>query len=178
MSSNIKQFKLKLSKELRSLFDDEGFFHYQDCGLDNIFIKGWVKFDDEGVSYSILDRKGLYAEIAKILVYSKNMLTPSEFKFLRKFLKLTQSKMGGLLGVDSQTIARWEKNEDPLALPKYADSKIRFQYMTAFEPLSTVTYFEKLIDIDIDGHSIDRKAQQAYRLEQKKVMNEVSANCS
>ena len=90
-----------------------GQYHYTRCGLDNIYLSNGYKIRDTkfGSAVAVLHVDELYKEIARHLVNTKKTLTGKEFRFIRKNLDLTQSALGRLLGVDSQTIARREKSD-------------------------------------------------------------------
>lgn len=45
------------------------------------------------------------------------VLTPDALKRRRKALKLTQAELADHLGVESNTVARWERGEMAMALP-------------------------------------------------------------
>lgn len=87
--------------------------HYPDCGLDDVYLlNGYeVEKTSYGEGISVKDVDGLRAAIARGLVSRKKVLTGKEVRFLRKQLDLTQSELGRLVGLDAQTVARWEKGQ-------------------------------------------------------------------
>ena len=92
-------------------------YHYTACGLDNVYLfNGYELFraeDGEGVSIRDLD--GLHHAIGLSLAERKKLLNPTELKWFRKQLDLTQSELARLLGYSSQMVARWEKGECKIA---------------------------------------------------------------
>ena len=104
-------------------------YHYTDCGLDNVWVKGGftIKETDygEGVSISHLDN--LHKAIGMDIATSLNRMSPAELRFLRVEMELSQKRLGELIGVDSQTVARWEKNETETPGP--AELLIRTLYI-------------------------------------------------
>jgi putative transcriptional regulator len=88
-------------------------FHYRACGLDDVYLlNGFTKEEsDYGVSIAIHDIDDLHRAIVRHLVRDKKRLSGKEFRFLRKYLNATQAELSILLGVDAQTIARYEKEE-------------------------------------------------------------------
>lgn len=103
--------------------------HYTDCGLDNIYLLNGYEIVDtpygEGISVKNVD--GLREAIAWYLATRKKLLEGKEIRFLRKQLDLTQSELGRALGVDVQTVARWEKGENNISGP--AERLLRALYV-------------------------------------------------
>jgi putative transcriptional regulator len=58
----------------------------------------------------------LHKAIALGLVSTKPILSGAEVRFIRKFLELTQVQLAELLGVEAQSVRRWEGLEE---LPKH-----------------------------------------------------------
>jgi putative transcriptional regulator len=88
--------------------------HYPDCGLDNIYLLSGYELVQtaygDGVVIKNLD--GLRKAIGFQLATRKKLLHGQEIRFLRKEMDITQSELGKCLGVDAQTVARWEKGEN------------------------------------------------------------------
>ena len=99
-------------------------YHYQECGLNNIYLKnGYHEIDTPyGKAVSITDTEGLNKAIAHHLITYKPKLTGSEFRFLRKHLELSQAKLAVLLSNSEQAIALWEKKSN---IPKWACNMLR-----------------------------------------------------
>lgn len=123
-------------------------YHYTDGGLRNVWLaNGYkVRSTPHGEAVSIRDIEGLTEVICKMLVNKPRALTKTEFRYIRASgLMLSQASLGAALGVDAQTIARWEKNSH---IPKMADKLIRLTYLehangnvklkSAFETLRAV----------------------------------------
>jgi len=104
-------------------------YHYTESGLDNIYLLNGVHFiEEDGDTFtSINDLDQLHVQIAKTLVDQHSPLQAKEFKFLRVELNLSQKALAELLGVDSQTVARWEKAET--AIPRGSDVLLRSYYL-------------------------------------------------
>jgi DNA-binding transcriptional regulator YiaG len=78
-----------------------------------------------GRGVSVEDVGGLHTAIAHALVEEKPSLSGPEVRFIRKLLELTQTQLAELLGVEDQSVRRWEK----LArVPKQADHSIRLVF--------------------------------------------------
>jgi len=103
--------------------------HYTESGLDNIYLLNGVNSieEDDDTFTSINDIEQLHLQIAKTLVDKHSPFEAKEFKFLRVELNLSQKALAELLGVDSQTVARWEKGET--AIPRGSDVLLRDYYL-------------------------------------------------
>jgi DNA-binding transcriptional regulator YiaG len=100
-----------------------------------------------GKSVSIDDVEGLHRAIGMEIVNREPTLSGQEFRFLRKELELSQDKLGGLLGRDSQTIALWEKEKSDL--PKMADMLLRAIYSEHLnENVQIINMIERLNELD------------------------------
>jgi DNA-binding transcriptional regulator YiaG len=106
-------------------------YHYTMCGLDNVYLENGFTLHttDYGAGVSIDHADLLDTAIATAVVCSTSPLTAKEFRFLRSQLDLTQLEMAGLLGFDTQTIARWEKDE--CDVNPAADRLVRLIYLDA-----------------------------------------------
>lgn len=106
-------------------------YHYKECGLPNIYLANGYDLEtvdgDEYVSIHNVD--GLWRAIAMNLVSSQKLLSPSAIRFLRGQMDYTQAELADLLGVDDQTVARWEKAK--ARLPGPADRAIRVFYLAS-----------------------------------------------
>ncbi|NTU76223.1 MAG: transcriptional regulator [Alphaproteobacteria bacterium] len=94
-------------------------YHYKGCGLDNVYLlSGYdpVK-DEDGEAVIIHDMDGLHKEIARFLVTEEKTLSGKEIRYLRIFMDLSQSGLGKLLGCDSQSVARYEKEQSLIPSP-------------------------------------------------------------
>jgi DNA-binding transcriptional regulator YiaG len=55
---------------------------------------------------------------------TKRRLSPEEFRMARRELELTQTRLGQLLGVSTQAVARWEKGQTAIPVPAEALTRI------------------------------------------------------
>jgi len=103
-------------------------FRYTACGLDNVFLLNGFKLRSTpyGKAFSIDNIDGLHAAIGKRLIHERKTLSGKEIRFLRHELGMSQGTLAGLLGVDEQTVARWEKGQTGAGGP--ADKMIRLLY--------------------------------------------------
>ena len=56
-------------------------------------------------------------------------MAPQEIRFLRKHMQLSQPELAKKVGVDTQTLARWEK--DQTKIPGPADLALRTLFLTS-----------------------------------------------
>lgn len=106
----------------------EEHFHYTQCGLDNIYLVNGYEtvVTPRGKNIRIANLPDLHRAIGSDLVDLGRPLLGKEIRFLRTELGLSQMLLGSTLGVDGQTVARWEKDEsDP---PRTTDAAIRQLY--------------------------------------------------
>ena len=106
------------------------FHHYTECGLNNIQLLNGFRWIDgpRGRALQIDDLEGLHKQIGLTLVHERKALNGKEMRFLRHELELTQQALGTILGVDAQTIARWEKGETERVTPA-ADRLLRLLFL-------------------------------------------------
>jgi putative transcriptional regulator len=102
--------------------------HYTMCGLDNVFLVNGFKLRSSpyGAGFSVENIDGLHAAIGKRLIQERKTLSGKEVRFLRHEMDLSQNRLATLLGVDEQTVARWEKGQVNISGP--ADKMIRLLY--------------------------------------------------
>lgn len=104
-------------------------YHYTDGGLRNVWLANGYKIRQtpHGEAVAIRDLEGLTATLCKTFVEKARPLSRTEFRYLRQSgLMLSQAALGSALGVDAQTVARWEKDKH---IPKMADKLIRLIYL-------------------------------------------------
>ncbi len=83
----------------------------------------------EGVSFHNLD--GLTQSICMALTNKASLLTGAEFRYIRSAgMLLSQPALGKLMGIDGQSVARWEKTSK---VPRWADKLVRLLYTAQAE---------------------------------------------
>lgn len=123
-------------------------YHFTDGGLRNVWLaNGYeVRKTPHGKAVAIRDLDGLVEALCRTFVRQTKPLSGAEFRYVRNSgLQLSQAVLGGMLGSDAQTVARWEKKGN---IPKLADKMIRLIYLehtngnerlrSAFETLRAV----------------------------------------
>lgn len=142
--------------------------HYTECGLYNVFlVNGFERRDTPyGPGISIADVDGLHIQIGLALIERTGSLSGAELRFLRHELDLSQHLLGTLLGVDAQTVARWEKGETRIhgsAQRLLAGLwRERFQGSAALQDL-----LERISQLDADLHrtlSLTRTADDRWEV--------------
>lgn len=114
-------------------------YHYTDGGLRNVWLANGYEIKQtpygEGVSFHNLD--GLTTSICIALTKKAGVLTGIEFRYIRSAgMLLSQPALGKLMGIDGQSVARWEKTGK---VPKWADKLVRLLYLAQAqgnEPIS------------------------------------------
>lgn len=102
-------------------------YHYRECGLPNIHLtNGYREVETPyGKGLSIEEIADLHMTLALSLVEDKSSLTGPEARFIRRLLELTPAQVAELLGIDDQSVRRWEELDH---VPKHADHGIRLLF--------------------------------------------------
>lgn len=108
-------------------------YHYTDGGLRNVWLANGYTVRQtpfgEGVTFHDLD--GLTEAICLALTEKAGTLTGVELRYIRSAgMLLSQPALGKLMGVDGQSIARWEKTGK---VPRWADKLARLLYLAHAE---------------------------------------------
>ena len=108
-------------------------YHYTDGGLRNVWLANGYEIKitpfGEGVAFHNLD--GLTMSICIALTNKAGVLTGSEFRYIRSAGMLhSQPALGKLMGIDGQSVARWEKTSK---VPRWADKLVRLLYTAQAE---------------------------------------------
>ena len=104
-------------------------YHYTDGGLRNVWlVNGYlVKQTLYGEAVAIHDSDGLTGAICIALTQTTGTLTGIEFRYVRSAgMLLSQPALGRIMGIDGQSIARWEKSGK---VPRWADKLMRLFYV-------------------------------------------------
>jgi putative transcriptional regulator len=103
--------------------------HFVGCGLDNVFLSSGYDFFDtpEGRGVRIQNLDELHCAIGEYLATHKKTLNGKELRYLRKHMGQTQAELGNLVGLSSQQVARWEK--DQCDISGAAESLLRVLYL-------------------------------------------------
>ena len=124
-------------------------YHYTDGGLRNVWLANGYEIKQtpygEGVSFHNLD--GLTTSICIALTKKAGVLTGIEFRYIRSAgMLLSQPALGKLMGIDGQSVARWEKTGK---VPKWADKLFRLLYLAQAqgnEPISAAVDRVKTVE--------------------------------
>jgi putative transcriptional regulator len=124
-------------------------YHYTDGGLRNVWLANGYEIKKtplgEGVAFHNLD--GLTESICIALTKKAGVLTGSEFRYIRSAgMLLSQPALGKLMGIDGQSVARWEKTGK---VPKWADKLVRLVYLAQAqgnEPISSAVERVKTVE--------------------------------
>jgi len=102
-------------------------YHYTFGGLRNVYLENGyeIRKTPFGEAASFVDGQGLEAAICAGLVEKAARLTGAEFRFIRNGLLMSQPALARLIGIDAQSVARWEKTGK---VPRWADRLVRLIY--------------------------------------------------
>jgi len=124
-------------------------YHYAECGLDNVYLVNGFEAvaTPRGQGVRIENLHGLHQALARVLLEERKRLSGMELRFLRHELDMTQEALSMLVGVDVQTVARWEKGHSEVPPP--ADRLIRAIYNEATGGnLGIIEPLHRLADLD------------------------------
>jgi DNA-binding transcriptional regulator YiaG len=124
-------------------------YHYTDGGLRNVWLRNGYEMHETlyGKAVSFQDGDGLIRAVCLALTRKVGRLTGVEFRYIRAsgFL-MSQPSLAKRLGVDGQTVARWEKSGK---VPKWADKLARLLYTTHADGNETIqTVVARINDVD------------------------------
>lgn len=124
-------------------------YRWDDMGLKNIWLANGYRFHDtpygKGVSFEDVD--GLTRAVCLALARKPGKLTGAELRYLRQVgLGMSQPSLGKVLGVDAQSVARWEKSGK---LPKWANRMVRLVYEAHADGNTAIRrVVERINDVD------------------------------
>ncbi len=119
--------------------------HYVECGLSYVYLENGFHIEViDGEEYvSVDDVDSLHEVIGRALVDKPSALDGKEARFLRVEMNLSQKRLGELLNVQDQSVARWEKNQ--IAMPRAADVLLRSLYLESIRQESHVGHLLQVL---------------------------------
>ena len=141
-------------------------YHYTDGGLRNVWLANGYEITQtpygEGVSFHNVD--GLTRSICMALTRKTSPLTGAEFRYIRSAgMLLSQPALGKLLGIDGQSVARWEKTSK---VPLWADKLVRLLYaaqVNGDEPIAKAVERIKTVERLIKQKIVVRESRGQWR---------------
>ena len=141
-------------------------YHYTDGGLRNVWLANGYGITQtpycEGVSFHNLD--GLTRSICLALTRKASPLTGAEFRYIRSAgMLLSQPALGKLMGIDGQSVARWEKTSK---VPLWADKLVRLLYTAQVkgdEPIAKAVERIKTVERLIKQKIVVRESRGQWR---------------
>jgi len=141
-------------------------YHYTDGGLRNVWLANGYEITQtpygEGVSFNNLD--GLTRSICMALTRKASPLTGAEFRYIRSAgMLLSQPALGKLMGIDGQSVARWEKTSK---VPLWADKLVRLLYaaqVNGDEPIAKAVERIKTVERLIKQKIVVRESRGQWR---------------
>ena len=136
-------------------------YHYKECGLDNVFVRGIPCQDDDGDDViTVHNVAGLHRAIAEGVVAHKAGISGQELRFLRTEMGITQAELAKVVHHDTQSVGRWERGEFPIE--PTAEALIRLLVVERLKLTTEIGSVEELSgrcvptaapqQIVIDGH--------------------------
>jgi len=129
-------------------------YHYQECGLDNVFLlSGYEHQDFDGEIYtSIHDVNDLHERILESLALKKELLTAKEIRFIRREMDLTQVGLANIIGSSGQAVARWERlNSKPTDIPLPNDLLLKILIQDHVKGIRPFDLLKALSEMDEGG---------------------------
>ncbi|WP_263081558.1 helix-turn-helix domain-containing protein [Endozoicomonas sp. Mp262] len=125
--------------------EDRAMHHYVECGLSYVYLENGFHIEViDGEEYvSVDDVDSLHEVIGRALVDKPSALDGKEARFLRVEMNLSQKRLGELLNVQDQSVARWEKNQ--IAMPRAADVLLRSLYLESIRQESHVGHLLQVL---------------------------------
>lgn len=123
--------------------------HYTESGLTNVWLTNGFKerVINGEKAVSIPDADQLHEVIGRTLA-RKPHLTGSEFRFLRKELGLSQSRIGQIVGSSEQTVSLWERRGK---IPIATQRLIKFVYLSRLDGNSAICdALDRIIELDAE----------------------------
>ena len=114
-----------------SLIEQQGDYRYLESGLPNVRLRNikWYKCKECKHTEAAIPKIGqLHRCIAWRIIQKPNPLNGLEIRFLRKMMRAEQSNFANLLGMDENTLSRWE-NDTRYKRPNADDTAIRLFYL-------------------------------------------------
>ncbi|TAL35799.1 MAG: hypothetical protein EPN97_06875 [Alphaproteobacteria bacterium] len=137
-------------------------YHYTQCGLDNVYLGNGWSIDKSGALF-IENIKGLHKAIGLDLVFVGRTLNGKEIRFIRHYLDFSQKTFGEMLGVDYQSVLRWENNKTKLT--KTADNFMKaIFYEVLAENQRAVDLINQMSDLD-NARRVERPERSSDKLE-------------
>lgn len=116
----------------------EDMYHYQGCGLANVWLCNGYNFveTEYGEGVAIENLPELHKAIGLTLVQNNPQLNGDEIRFLRIELDLSQVQLSSLLGVSESSLRGWENNRGEISEP--AERLLRAVYCEFVEGTSHI----------------------------------------
>ena len=126
-------------------------YHYTECGLDNIYLVNGFDYVEtpRGRAVQVKDGHGLHRAIGIMLLEEKKDLSGKEFRFFRHEIGQTQQTLAELIGVNVQSIARWEKGKTKAPIDRPAQRLLRLIYAQQINGNQEIIHALKMLS-DLD----------------------------
>lgn len=102
-------------------------YHYTESGLDYVYLLDGYTVHETPYGKGVSFDDDLDAYLAEIIIKEKPLLEGQDIRFLRSLMRISQTRLGRLLGVTRDAIAKKEKSHDK-TLPATMDRLLRLWY--------------------------------------------------
>lgn len=153
-------------------------YHYTDGGLRNVWLANGfeIKKTPFGDAVSFHDSDGLTQAICQALAAKVGVLTGVELRYIRSAgMGLSQPALGKLVGIDGQSIARWEKSGK---VPRWADKLVRILYaghIQGNEPICRVIERMKTVERIVKQRIVVQEEQGHWTPSVEEVLDVLAA---
>ena len=153
-------------------------YHYTDGGLRNVWLANGfeIKKTPFGDAVSFHDSDGLTQAICQALAANVGVLTGVELRYIRSAgMGLSQPALGKLVGIDGQSIARWEKSGK---VPRWADKLVRILYaghIQGNEPICRVIERMKTVERIVKQRIVVQEEQGHWTPSVEEVLDVLAA---
>ena len=153
-------------------------YHYTDGGLRNVWLANGfeIKKTPFGDAVSFHDSDGLTQAICQALAAKVGVLTGVELRYIRSAgMGLSQPALGKLVGIDGQSIARWEKSGK---VPRWADKLVRILYaghIQGDEPICRVIERMKTVERIVKQRIVVQEEQGHWTPSVEEVLDVLAA---
>jgi DNA-binding transcriptional regulator YiaG len=159
----------KLEMAFRGREPEREPLHCTACGLDDVYlVNGFIREQIDGEdAITIEDMDGLWKAIGLALVTKRKALASKDIRFLRGHMDFTQAELGANCACQIQSVARWEKGENPIPGPADVLLRVLFLACERAQPQGG-KILERLISVLEDLHERDEPEQRIMFRHKKK----------
>lgn len=150
---------------------------FEDIGLGRVWLaNGYserIRDGTRSVRYENLD--GLFRSLALSLVRKPARLTSGEFRWLRRYLDISQEELGGIVDRDPQTISLIERGKWPAALIDRELRRVAIEMLLPNGLRDSVSVFAKRTAVEAEAVFFGRLLDDVWHFDVSVVVGSASA---